>query len=519
MKGKTLIMENEYVMRSNETTIYSSTLRLTIECTGETKEYNKAEVHVGRDPANDFYISGTKYVARHQATFIYEREMWFIRDNDSTNGTYINGKRLESGKKYQLVPNDKISFAKQDTVVFEKRDNGKSANGNPEEKTLLLLEAGMTAFAKSGYKNDDSLKLVIAALTEAPLYFPMEIDMSAMFGYVDPTTLKAGDTIQAQKDFRMRILTLCPEGGIEHVAIFTSNDEANKGPSVSIVRMYPQDYLPKLIEMDKPVIINPFSESRFLLSKQMMIDILWPAVQRKNNTDALVESDKQVTNDAVTNQPAKETPPKKKSFFEKLFNEKSTKPNANETVRKIYDDMDKDNRDKVFYGGLSSAEDILVSLTKAVFGSDKVNDLNIKLCFQIYLQTWIRSRGGFNPVFSTPDYIAQALCKKFSGTEPSIVIKCVTYSLSKIYSHEPDLKAKADAVMAIQQNVHDNAQKNAGIENAYLNDPEYGLVPEKPIFVNGFGNDKAYLSHLHTDNGTKLSFTRVGSSEIEGIAS
>ena len=74
----------------------------------------------------------------------------------------------------------------------------------------------------------------------------------------------------------------CPEGGIEHVAMFTSNDEANKGPSASIVRMYPYNYLPKLIEMDIPVIINPFSESRFLLSKEIMVDILWPAVQRKN---------------------------------------------------------------------------------------------------------------------------------------------------------------------------------------------------------------------------------------------
>ena len=38
------------------------------------------------------------------------------------------------------------------------------------------------------------------------------------------------------------------------------------------------------------------------------------------------------------------------------------------------------------------------------------------------------------------------------------------------------------------------------------------------MFVNGFWNDKEYLSHLHAEDGTKLSFTRVGSSEVEGIA-
>ena len=52
------------------------------------------------------------------------------------------------------------------------------------------------------------------------------------------------------------------------------------------------------------------------------------------------------------------------------------------------------------------------------------------------------------------------------------------------------------------------------IENAYLDDPEYGLIPAKPVFVNGFWNDKEYLSHLHAEDGTKLSFTRVGSSKF-----
>ena len=517
-KGQLSEMENEYVFLKDcaETTQYSNVLKLTVKSTGETQKYSKSEVSVGRAPSMDYHIDNN-YVARQQATFIYEREMWFLRDNNSTNGTYINGKRLEPGKKYQLAPNDEICFAKQETVVFDMQEKNEQAKGNPEAKTLVFLEAGMAAFAKSGYKDESSLKLIIAALTEAPLYFPMEIDMSAMFGDLDPTKLKAGDTIQPKKDVRMRILTLCPEGGIEHVAMFTSNDEANKGPSASIVRMYPYDYLPKLIDMDMPVIINPFSDSRFLLSKEIMVDILWPAVQRKNaELSEKTETDEKES--PIDRKDQNETAQKKKGFFGKLFGEKSSKPKVNETVQKIYDGMDKDNRDKVFYGGVSSAENILISLTQNVFGNDSVNDININLCFQIYLQTWIRSRGGLNPAFSTPAYIKEALCKRFSTIDANIVLKCVDDSLNEIYSHEPDLKAKADAVEAIQKSVQDNSKKNAEIENAYLDDPEYGLIPAKPVFVNGFGNDKEYLSHLHAEDGTKLSFTRVGSSEVEGIA-
>ena len=102
-----------------------------------------------------------------------------------------------------------------------------------------------------------------------------------MLGSVDPTKLKAGDTLQPSKDVKMRILTLTPESGVEFVPMFTSNEEVNKGPSASIIRFYPQDYLPKLVQIDKPVIINPFSENRFLLSKQLITEVLLPLVENK----------------------------------------------------------------------------------------------------------------------------------------------------------------------------------------------------------------------------------------------
>lgn len=110
------------------------------------------------------------------------------------------------------------------------------------------------------------------------------------------------------------------------------------------------------------------------------------------------------------------------------------------------------------------------------------------------------------------------MCDRFSNIDPNVVLKCVTFSLSEIYRREPELKKRAEATEAVQRSVRENAQKNIFIENAYLNDPEYGLVPEKPVFVNGFGMDKEYLSHLYAEDGTKLSFARVGSSEVNGIA-
>lgn len=282
-ENKNINSENEYVMLDpNITTVlYSDILRLTIVSTGKSVQFQKDVVEVGRDKICDFLLEGKSTVARRQATFLYEKDMWFLRDNFSTNGTWLNGAKIQPGKKYQLATNDEINFAMAERVIFDKHERNVQPTGDPDAKALAFLEAGMATFAKSDHKDEVALKLIIAALSDAPLYFPVEIDLEAMLGAVDPTKLKAGDTLQPTKDVKMRILTLTPESGVEFVPMFTSNEEVNKGPSASIIRFYPQDYLPKLVQMDKPVIINPFSENRFLLSKQLITEVLLPLVENK----------------------------------------------------------------------------------------------------------------------------------------------------------------------------------------------------------------------------------------------
>lgn len=276
---------SEYVMLDPDITtiLYSNTLRLTIESTGKTVLFQKEIVNVGRNADCELCLDAGKRMSRHQASFFYEHEMWFLRDNHSTNGTWLNGVRMQPGKKYQLAANDEINFAMQEKVIFEKYKQSAQSTGNQDAKALAFLESGIAVFAKSEYKDETAFKLIVVALSDAPLYFPVEIDLEAMLGNVDPTKLKPGDTLQPSKDVKMRIRTLTIENGIEYVPMFTSNDEANKGPHTSIIRYYPQDYLPMLIQMNKPVIINPFNESRFLLSMQLITDVILPLVQNKTN--------------------------------------------------------------------------------------------------------------------------------------------------------------------------------------------------------------------------------------------
>lgn len=51
-----------------------------------------------------------------------------------------------------------------------------------------------------------------------------------------------------------------------------------------------------------------------------------------------------------------------------------------------------------------------------------------------------------------------------------------------------------------------------------LNDPEYGFVPEKPIYTNGLDGEKQYLRSLRTSTGSVISWNRRGSMGVDGIS-
>jgi pSer/pThr/pTyr-binding forkhead associated (FHA) protein len=55
-------------------------------------------------------LTDSKFVSRVHATFIKEGDDWFIRDEQSTNHTYVNSVMLEAGARKKLKNNDLISL-------------------------------------------------------------------------------------------------------------------------------------------------------------------------------------------------------------------------------------------------------------------------------------------------------------------------------------------------------------------------------------------------------------------------
>lgn len=71
----------------------------------------------------------------------------------------------------------------------------------------------------------------------------------------------------------------------------------------------------------------------------------------------------------------------------------------------------------------------------------------------------------------------------------------------------------ADAYANNEKAVADNAQA----ETQNFDDPEYGLVPNKPVYTQGVGGSKQYLSGLKSSLGEELAWNRRGSTSVSGV--
>ena len=67
---------------------------------------------IGKQKDNDLTLS-VNSVSRHQACIIFHEGIFYLKDQGSTNGTYINGIRLEKDVYYPIKHKDLIGFAKE----------------------------------------------------------------------------------------------------------------------------------------------------------------------------------------------------------------------------------------------------------------------------------------------------------------------------------------------------------------------------------------------------------------------
>ena len=116
-----------------------------------------------------------------------------------------------------------------------------------------------------------------------------------------------------------------------------------------------------------------------------------------------------------------------------------------------------------------------------------------------------------------PIQIKETMIHRYSELPKDLVIDCTAESLAFACAANDKIAAQILGRLELKDMTKENAVKNTDIETKYLDDPQYGLVPEKPVFINGFGPHHIYLDALCTPDGKELTNVRRGSMLAKGI--
>ena len=100
----------------------------------EELRWEQSVLTIGRDPSNDLVIDH-KLASRRHARFEQDEAGFYIRDLESTNGTYLNGQRISGA---QLLRNNDEVWVADTVVIF--RDPEATVKGTPPVARQRVVE-------------------------------------------------------------------------------------------------------------------------------------------------------------------------------------------------------------------------------------------------------------------------------------------------------------------------------------------------------------------------------------------
>lgn len=75
-----------------------------------------SQITIGRDRKSHIRIEDV-LASRHHAVVQKIKDSYFVKDLDSTNGTYVNGNKVPSGKFVKLGRNDVVKIGRTELVI------------------------------------------------------------------------------------------------------------------------------------------------------------------------------------------------------------------------------------------------------------------------------------------------------------------------------------------------------------------------------------------------------------------
>ncbi len=187
-------------------------------------------------------------------------------------------------------------------------------------------------------------------------------------------------------------------------------------------------------------------------------------------------------------------------------------------LRKIYDGMPDHSKQLLFRNDIRTAQRIIGSTAALLPENKKLFVSSKKLRLE---RAWGLLAGVFGrAMIMLPGRILESISadSRYDDIPRETLTACIAECLGFICSLNTDLRDRTDLWLLRERMVSQSAVQNRGAEDRFIHDPEYGLVPEKPVFVRGFGADRAYLDALRTAGGVRMTYDRLGSTQVPGIS-
>lgn len=93
---------------------------LTRQVTGEKIELGKPSFVLGKNPEkSDYAVADNTNISRVHAVITMQNGRYYVMDQNSTNGTFINGRIIKAGQETEILPGDCLMLANEEFIFNE----------------------------------------------------------------------------------------------------------------------------------------------------------------------------------------------------------------------------------------------------------------------------------------------------------------------------------------------------------------------------------------------------------------
>ena len=94
---------------------------LTRQVTGEKIELGKPSFVLGKNPEkSDYAVADNTNISRVHAVITTRNGRYYVMDQNSTNGTFINGRIIKAGQETEILPGDCLMLANEEFIGVRK---------------------------------------------------------------------------------------------------------------------------------------------------------------------------------------------------------------------------------------------------------------------------------------------------------------------------------------------------------------------------------------------------------------